>query len=43
MIKDTGTEFCFLTTCSFKKAIVNNESVDPIIISERLDFIGHLL
>ena len=43
MIKDTGPQFRFLTACSFKKAVVNNESIDPILVSERLDFVDHLL
>jgi hypothetical protein len=43
MIKDTGAKLCFLTACSFKKAVVNNESVYPLIVSERLDFVDHLL
>ena len=43
MIKDTGAEFGFLTACSFKKAVVNNKSIDPLIVSKWLDFIDHLL
>ena len=43
MVKDTGAKFRFLTACSFKKAVVNDKSINTFVICERLYLIGDFL
>ena len=41
MVKHSGTQLCFLTAGTLEKAVIDNERIHPVLISQRLNRISH--